>query len=82
MKYSKRPPTEAMIRKLKNCLEREEMEQKPFLAEEMKSSMPGLYKRGLIETKMQMVGNKRLLCIYVTPKGKEFLQQIKDNEKV
>ena len=76
MKYSKRPPTEAMIRKLKNCLEREEMENKPFLAEEMKSSMPGLYKRGLIDTRMQMVGNKRLLCIYVSHEGKEFLNQL------
>lgn len=80
MKYSKRPPTEAMIRKLRNCLEREEKENKPFLAEEMKSSMPGLYKRGLIVTRMQMVGNKRLLCIYVSHEGKEFLKQLGKDE--
>ena len=73
MKNSNRPPTEEMIRKLKNCLEREEEENRPFLAEEMKSSMPGLYKRGLILTKMEMVGNKRLLCIYVSEEGKDFL---------
>lgn len=76
MNNSNRPPTEAMIRKLRNCLEREETENKPFLAEEMKSSMPGLYKRGLIVTKMQTVGNKQLLCIYVSHKGKEFLKQL------
>ena len=77
MKNSKRPPTEEMIRKLKNCLEREEEDNGPFLAEEMKSSMPGLYKRGLITTKMEMVGNKRLLCIYVSEEGKEFLENLK-----
>lgn len=73
MKNSNRPPTEEMIRKLKHCLEREEEGNGPFLAEEMKSSMPGLYKRGLIITKMEIVGNKRLLCIYVSDQGKEFL---------
>ena len=75
MKYSNRPPTESMIQKLRNCLEREE-ENKPFLAEEMKSSMPGLYRRGFIVTKMQVVGNKRLLCIYVSHEGKKFLKQL------
>ena len=80
MKHSNKPPTEEMIRKLKNCLERELEGEKPFLAEEMKSSMPGLYRRGLIVTKMQMVGSKRLLCIYVSPKGKEFLKQLESKE--
>ncbi len=80
MKNSKRPPTEEMIRKLRKCLEREEMDNQPFLAEEMKSSMPGLYKRGLIVTKMQIVGSKRLLCIYVSHEGKEFLKQLGPEE--
>ena len=81
MKYSNRPPTEEMIRKLKMCLDRELEGDKPFLAEEMKSSMPGLYKRGLIVTKMQIVGTKRLLCIYVSHEGKELLKQL-DSEQV
>ena len=71
-----------MIRKLKNCLEREMEGGKPFLAEEMKSSMPGLYKRGLIDTKMQLVGRKRLLCIYVSQEGKEFLDQLEEEEEL
>ncbi len=76
MKNSKRPPTEDMIRKLKNCLERELEGNGLFLAEEMKSSMPGLYKRGLIKTKMEMVGTKRLLCIYVSEEGKLYLENL------
>lgn len=76
MKNSQRAPTEEMIRKLRYCLEREEEGKVPFLAEEMKSSMPGLYKRGLIKTKMEMVGTKRLLCIYVSEDGKDFLERL------
>ncbi len=76
MKNINRPPTDEMIRKLRNCLEREEEGNKPFLAEEMKSSMPGLYKRGMIITRMEMVGSKRLLCIYVSNEGKEFLENL------
>lgn len=81
MKQAQRPPTEEMIRKLKNCLKRQEDGKLPFLAEEMKSSMPGLYKRGLIMTKMEMVGPKRLLCIYVSEDGKEFLEKLEAGEK-
>ena len=51
----------------------------PFLAEEMKSSLPGLYKRGLIETKMEVINNKKLLCIYVTEMGKKFLEDLNNN---
>ncbi len=72
MTHSKRPPTEGMIRKLRKCLASEN-ENKFFLAEEMKSSLPGLYRRGLIITKMENLDNKRLLCIYVSEKGKELL---------
>lgn len=80
MKVSMRPPTVRMIRLLKECLEKEENNSgKPCLAEEMKSSMPGLYKRGFIETKMELVDDKKLLCIYVTDTGKKFLSQINGN---
>lgn len=74
MKVSTRPPTERMIKILKDCLEKEEKNNgQPCLAEEMKSSLPGLYKRGLIETRMEIVNEKKLLCIYVTDRGKKFL---------
>ena len=76
---SNRPPTEKMIKKLRNCLKRELEENKPFLAEEMKSSMPGLYRRGLIITKMENIGGKRLLCIYASDRGKKYLKEL-DND--
>lgn len=74
MKIPFRPPTKRMIRKLRECLKENEIG--PFFAENMKSSLPGLYKRGLIETRMEIVNQKRILCIYVSELGKKYLSYI------
>lgn len=78
MKVSSRPPTKRMIAKLKECLEKQLQNngKLPCLPEEMKSSLAGLYKRGLVETRMEYVDNKKLLCIYVTDSGKKLLEDI------
>ncbi len=78
MKISSRPPTKRMLAKLKECLEKELSNngQVPCMPEEMKSSLAGLYKRGLIETRMEYVNNKKLLCIYVTDLGKKVLAEV------
>ena len=77
MKVSNRPPTSRMIKKLKECLDRSAHE--PYLAENMKSSLPGLYKRGFVETRMELVNDKKLLCIYVSELGKRFLSSENGN---
>lgn len=71
-----RPPTERMVNKLRQCLEKEKC-----FAEEMKSSLPGLYKRGFVETKMEIVNDKKLLCIYVTDSGRKFLEKMGENSE-
>ena len=78
MKFLSRPPTKRMITKLKECLEKETQNKglAPCMPEEMKSSLAGLYKRGLIDTRMEFVNNKKLLCIYVTEAGKKLLEGI------
>ena len=78
MKTSSRPPTQRMIDKLRECFEKQEVNEGkiPCLPEEMKSSLSGLYKRGFIGTRMEIVNNKKLLCIYVTEAGKNFLSKI------
>ena len=79
-RFYQRPPTKRMIEKLKECLEKENNHVKiPCMAEEMKSSLAGLYKRGLVETRMESVNNKKLLCIYVTDMGKQFLQSLRES---
>jgi hypothetical protein len=78
MKISNRPPTGRMIEKLKECREKEINGNGsiPCLPEEMKSSLAGLYKRGLIDTRMDIVHGKKQLCIFVTDAGKNFLAKI------
>jgi hypothetical protein len=78
MKKSMRPPTKRMIEKLKECKEKEIAGNGsiPCLPEEMKSSLAGLYKRGLIDTRMDIVNNKKQLCIYVTEAGNNFLKKM------
>ncbi len=68
MKISTRPPTKRMIEKLKECNEKElaSKEKIPCLPEEMKSSLAGLYKRGFIDTRMEIINNKKQLCLFVT----------------
>jgi hypothetical protein len=75
MEPSLRAPTKRMIEKLRGCLEKESLNngKVPCLPEEMKSSLSGLYKRGFIGTKMEVINNKNILCIYVTDLGKSFL---------
>ena len=78
MTISLRPPTKRMIEKLKECHEKElnNAEKIPCFPEEMKSSLAGLYKRGFIDTRMEIVDNKKQLCIYVTESGKKFLKEL------
>jgi len=75
METNLRPPTKRMIEKLRECVEKESLNNGkiPCLPEEMKSSLAGLYKRGFIGTRMEQVNNKNILCIYVTDLGKTFL---------
>lgn len=76
-----RNPTRQMIEKLRYCYEQEQLAKKPCLAEDMKSSLPGLYKRGLVETSMEFINHKRILCIHITKAGKEFLESVQDRSQ-
>lgn len=77
--YSK-PPTKRMIAKLRECLEKNDRNEKfPCRPEEMKSSLAGLYKRGLIETRMETIDGKKLLCVYVSDTGKSFLKSLDES---
>lgn len=82
MKISTRPPTKRMIAKLKECHEKElaSGEKIPCLPEEMKSSLAGLYKRNLIETRMEIVNNKKQLCLYVSEAGINYLKQLENSK--
>jgi len=74
---SLRPLTKIMIAKLRDCHEKQSKgDGYPCLQEDLKGSLAALYKRGLVDTKMQDVNGKRLLCIVVTEEGEAFLKSL------
>lgn len=74
-----REPTERMIIKLKECAEKE-ANRKFSLLTDIDFSLTGLYKRGYVASKMVKVDHKKLLAIYVTESGKNFLKKNKEEE--
>lgn len=78
-----RAPTKRMIEKLKECYDKESKstDKIPCLPEEMKSSLAGLYKRGFIDTRMEMINDKKQLCLFLTDAGKKFLEDIEIPKK-
>lgn len=75
MPVSQRPLTKIMIKKLRDCYEKQSSGSGiPCLQEDLKGSLAALYKRGLVDTKMQDVNGKRLLCVVVTEAGVNYLK--------
>lgn len=73
--------TKRMIEKLRDCHEKNlKSGNIPCLQEDLKGSLGALYKRGMVDTKIEDVNGKKLLCLYVTPTGIEFLNSIKNKE--
>ena len=78
MPISQRPLTKRMIEKLKDCHDKQIKSNgtNPCLQEELKGSLAGLYKRGLVNTKMADINGKSLLCLFVTDTGVNYLRNI------
>lgn len=74
-----RAPTKRMIEKLKDCYDKQLKKGSgaPCLQEDLKGALSGLYKRGFVETKMEDINGKQLLCLYVTDAGIKFLEAVK-----
>jgi hypothetical protein len=67
-----------MIKKLKDCHEKTSQKGHPCLEEDLKGSLAGLYKRGLIDTRMEDINGKKLLCMYVTNAGTDYLKGLEN----
>ena len=78
MPVSQRPLTKIMIKKLSDCHEKISQSNGhiPCLEEDLKGSLAALYKRGLIDTKIQDIQGKRLLCIVLTESGAAYLKTL------
>lgn len=74
MLIQERALSKLMIKKLQDCHEKQSGNNgNPCLQEDLKGSLAALYKRGMIDTKMQDISGKQLLCIIVTEKGVKYL---------
>lgn len=76
MPVSQRPLTKIMIEKLRGCHEKTSNGNLPCLQEDLKGSLAALYKRGLVDTKIEEINGKRLLCMVVTDAGAQYLKSL------
>jgi hypothetical protein len=77
MLINQRPLSKIMIKKLQDCYEKQSGNiGNPCLQEDLKGSLAALYKRGLIDTKMQDISGKNLLCTIVTESGEKYLKTL------
>lgn len=76
MPVSNRPLTKIMMKKLKDCYEKQSDGGHPCLQEDLKGSLAALYKRGLIDTRLEDINGKRILCVYVTDAGINYLNNL------
>jgi len=73
---SLKPLTKRMIEKLRDCHEKSSKGSNPCLEDDLKGSLAALYKRGLVDTRMQDISGKRLLCIIVTEAGANYINAL------
>lgn len=75
MPVSHRPLTKIMIDKLRDCNKKQSGgNSTPCLEEDLKGSMAALYKRGLIDTRIEDVNGKRRLSVILTDAGLNYLR--------
>ena len=75
---STRPLTKRMLQKLRDCHDKHVASngKLPCLQDDLKGSLSGLYKRGLVEAKMVDIKGKQILCLFVTDAGLTYLKQV------
>ncbi|MEJ7821822.1 MAG: hypothetical protein WKF85_05845 [Chitinophagaceae bacterium] len=77
MSASLKPLTKRMIEKLRDCHEKSSKgSSNSCLEDDLKGSLAALYKRGLVDTRMQDISGKRLLCIIVTEAGANYINAL------
>lgn len=77
MLIKQRTLSKIMIKKLQDCHEKQSgKDGNPCLQEDLKGSLAALYKREMIDTKMQNINGKSILCITVTESGLRYLKSL------
>jgi hypothetical protein len=83
MKYLIKPLTKKMLAHLKQgrSIELSENARNICVIDDFKGSLPGLYRRGLVDIKTVMVDGKEIRSVYITNSGISFLHSYEEDEK-
>jgi len=72
-----RPLSDSLIQKLKQCRMKElDAGDNPLRMDKMTYAISPLYKRGYIDIKKEIIGNKIFYFVVVTKKGLEYLERL------
>ena len=83
MKYLITPLTKKMLVHLQKgrAIELSENERNICGTEDFKGSLPGLYRRGLVDIKMITLDGKETVSVYITRSGISFLDRYEEDAK-
>jgi hypothetical protein len=83
MIYLIKPITKKMLANLQKgrAIELSKAERNICSRHDFKGSLPGLYRRGLVDIKMVMLDGKEIPGVYVTQSGISFLERYEEDAK-
>lgn len=83
MKYLIKPLTKKMLADLQKgrSIELSKNGRNVCNIDDFKGSLPGLYRRGLVDIKMVVTDGKEVLSVYVTKSGISFLARYEEDAK-
>ena len=83
MKYLIKPLTKKMLTDLQKgrAIELSKTERNICDADDFKGSLPGLYRRGLVNTETVMLDGKEILSVSITQSGINFLDRYEEDAK-
>ncbi len=83
MKYLIKPVTKQMLKQLQagRAIELSKIGRTICVLKDFNGSLSGLYRRGLVNTKMIMVDGKEILGVFITQSGIDLLKRYEEDEK-
>jgi hypothetical protein len=83
MKYLIKPLTKKMLAHLQKgrSIELSDNGRNICNTDDFKGSLPGLYRRGLVDIKMVMLDGKEVAGVYITTSGISFLDRYEEDAK-
>jgi hypothetical protein len=83
MKYLIKPLTKKMVSQLRRgrVIELSKTGRNICISDDFKTTLPGLYRRGLVNIKMMTLDGKDILGVFITHEGISFLDRYEHDKK-